>query len=89
MGWWWADPVAALGLIPFLDILALNIPCLSKPLSLDNLLSEIQKVLEKSGNRTLNLVELSLDRFATIVVFTHDTFPTLFDYYRSHKRSSA
>jgi CheY-like chemotaxis protein len=29
------------------DILALNVPCLSKPLSLDNLLSEVQKVLEK------------------------------------------
>jgi CheY-like chemotaxis protein len=27
------------------DILALNVPCLSKPLSLDNLLSEVQKVL--------------------------------------------
>ena len=27
------------------DILALNVPCLSKPLSLDNLLSQIQKVL--------------------------------------------
>jgi two-component system, cell cycle response regulator CpdR len=29
------------------DILELNVPCLSKPLSLDNLLSEVQKVLEK------------------------------------------
>lgn len=27
------------------DILALNVPCLSKPLSLDNLLSQIQRLL--------------------------------------------
>jgi CheY-like chemotaxis protein len=27
------------------DILALNVPCLNKPLSLDNLLSQVQKVL--------------------------------------------
>ncbi len=27
------------------DILALNVPCLSKPLSLDNLLLQVQKVL--------------------------------------------
>ena len=27
------------------DILALGVPCLSKPLSLDHLLSEVQKVL--------------------------------------------
>jgi CheY-like chemotaxis protein len=39
------------------DILALRVPCLSKPLSLELLLAQVQKVLAHSGKPASELVE--------------------------------